>query len=62
MPIWCMNARYAGAAIIIELADVEYGGRRFSCRDPRWTYHIWSLGTTNPAGVASIDSNQSFVA
>jgi uncharacterized glyoxalase superfamily protein PhnB len=36
----------AGATIIIALADVEYGGRGFTCRDPGG--HIWSVGTYDP--------------
>lgn len=40
----------AGAAIIIALADEEYGGRGFTCRDPGG--HIWSIGTYDPWRVA----------
>lgn len=36
----------AGASIIIALADAEYGGRGFTCRDPGG--HIWSIGTYDP--------------
>lgn len=35
-----------GAPIIIALADEEYGGRGFTCRDPDG--HIWSVGTYDP--------------
>jgi len=37
------RAVQAGAEIIIALADEEYGGRGFTCRDPGG--HIWSVGT-----------------
>jgi uncharacterized glyoxalase superfamily protein PhnB len=36
----------AGAAIVIDIVDEEYGGRGFTCRDPEG--HVWSIGTYNP--------------
>ncbi|MFA9215581.1 MAG: VOC family protein [Sphingomonadaceae bacterium] len=36
----------AGAEIVLDLKDEEYGGRGFSCRDPEG--HIWSIGTYDP--------------
>ena len=39
----CERARAAGADILMEAADQEYGGRAYVCRDP-WG-QIWSFGT-----------------
>ncbi|MDB5934614.1 MAG: glyoxalase [Massilia sp.] len=36
----------AGAAIVIDIVDEEYGGRGFTCRDLEG--HIWSIGTYDP--------------
>lgn len=36
----------AGAPILMELKDEDYGGRGFSCRDPEG--HVWSIGTYDP--------------
>jgi uncharacterized glyoxalase superfamily protein PhnB len=36
----------AGAEILIELADADYGGRGFTCRDLEG--HVWSIGTYDP--------------
>ncbi len=36
----------AGATIVIEIVDEEYGGRGFTCRDLEG--HIWSIGTYDP--------------
>lgn len=40
------RAKAAGAEIVTELKDEDYGGRDYSCRDPEG--HIWSFGTYNP--------------
>lgn len=40
------RARAAGAQIVIEIKDEDYGGRGFSCRDPEG--HVWTLGTYDP--------------
>lgn len=40
------RARAAGAQIVIDIKDEDYGGRGFSCRDPEG--HVWSLGTYDP--------------
>jgi uncharacterized glyoxalase superfamily protein PhnB len=40
------RARAAGAEIVMEIKDEDYGGRGFTCRDPEG--HIWSLGTYGP--------------
>ena len=36
----------AGAAIVIDIKDEDYGGRGYSCRDPEG--HIWNFGTYDP--------------
>ena len=36
----------AGAAMVIDIVDEEYGGRGFTCRDLEG--HIWSIGTYDP--------------
>ena len=43
------TAGAAGAEIVTEPHDTEYGGREYSCRDPEG--HVWSIGTY--AGEAS---------
>ena len=45
------RAVQAGAPVLIALADVEYGGRGFTCCDPGG--HIWSVGTYDPWQVAA---------
>lgn len=40
------RAKAAGAAIVIEIKDEDYGGRGFSCRDPEG--HLWNVGTYDP--------------
>lgn len=40
------EATKAGAEIIIDIKDQDYGGRDYTCRDPQG--HIWSFGTYNP--------------
>lgn len=39
-------AKRAGATIIMELKQMDYGGKAFECRDPEG--HVWSLGTYDP--------------
>ncbi len=36
----------AGAEILMELKDADYGGRGYSCRDPEG--QVWSFGTYDP--------------
>lgn len=36
----------AGAEIIIDIKDEDYGGRGYSCRDPEG--HVWNFGTYDP--------------
>lgn len=40
------QSKAAGAEIVIELKDEDYGGRGFSCRDLEG--HLWSFGTYDP--------------
>ena len=40
------RAKAAGAEIVIEIKDEDYGGRGFSCRDIEG--HLWSFGTYDP--------------
>lgn len=42
------RARAAGAAIIRDIADTDYGAREYMARDPEG--HIWSFGTYQPFG------------
>ena len=36
----------AGAEVVMELRDEEYGGRDYSCRDPEG--HLWNFGSYDP--------------
>jgi uncharacterized glyoxalase superfamily protein PhnB len=40
------QARAAGAIIAIDIADQDYGGRGYSCRDPEG--HLWWFGSYDP--------------
>src|ERR1700729_2507726 len=40
------RAKAAGAEIIRELVDTDYGSREFGIRDPEG--HVWSFGTYRP--------------
>lgn len=40
------RARQAGAEILLEIKDEDYGGRGFTCRDLEG--HIWNFGTYDP--------------
>ena len=42
----CARARTAGAEIVMEPADQDYGGRLYSCRDIE--RHLWNFGSYNP--------------
>ncbi|WP_417807912.1 VOC family protein [Thioclava sp.] len=42
----CDRARAAGAEIVMEPKDEDYGGRGFSCRDPE--KQLWNFCTYNP--------------
>ncbi len=40
------RAKAAGAEIVMDIKDEDYGGRGFTCRDPEG--HIWNFGTYDP--------------
>jgi len=40
------RVKAAGAEIVLDIKDEDYGGRGFTCRDPEG--HLWSLGTYDP--------------
>ncbi len=40
------QAKEAGAEILMDIKDEDYGGRGFTCRDLEG--HIWSIGTYDP--------------
>lgn len=40
------TAKAAGAEIVLDLEEKEYGGKGFTCRDPEG--HLWSVGTYDP--------------
>lgn len=40
------TAKAAGAEMVIDIRDMDYGGRAFTCRDPEG--HIWNVGTYDP--------------
>lgn len=40
------RVRAAGARIVIDLRDEDYGGRGFSCYDPQG--HLWNFGSFDP--------------
>ena len=44
------RAKAAGAEMIYELRDTEYGSREFACRDPEG--YFWSFGTYDPTAHA----------
>lgn len=43
----CECARSAGAEIIVDLHDTDYGSRDYAARDPEG--NVWSFGTYRPA-------------
>jgi uncharacterized glyoxalase superfamily protein PhnB len=40
------QAKAAGAQIVLDIKDEDYGGRGFTCRDVEG--HVWSFGTYDP--------------
>jgi uncharacterized glyoxalase superfamily protein PhnB len=40
------RAKAAGAEIVVELRNTEYGSREYSARDPEG--HVWHFGTYLP--------------
>lgn len=41
-----LRAVAAGAKIVMEIQDEDYGGRGYSCRDPEG--HVWNFGSYDP--------------
>jgi uncharacterized glyoxalase superfamily protein PhnB len=39
-------ATAAGATMVLDIRDQDYGGRAFTCRDPEG--HLWSVGSYDP--------------
>ncbi len=44
------RARGAGAEIVMELTDQDYGSREYTARDPEG--HLWTFGTYRPTSAA----------
>lgn len=42
------TAKAAGAEMVLDIRDMDYGGRAFTCRDLEG--HLWSIGSYNPWG------------
>lgn len=40
------HSKAAGAAIVMEISDQDYGGRGYACRDPEG--HLWWFGSYDP--------------
>ncbi len=40
------SAKTAGAKMVLDLEEKEYGGKAFSCSDPEG--HVWHVGTYDP--------------
>ena len=40
------SAKAAGAEMVLDLVQTEYGGKAFTCRDPEG--HLWSIGEYDP--------------
>jgi len=40
------RAKAAGAEIVLDIADQDYGGRLYVCRDPEG--HVWNFGSYDP--------------
>ena len=40
------RAKAAGARIVIDIQDNDYGGRGYSCQDPEG--HVWNFGSYDP--------------
>jgi uncharacterized glyoxalase superfamily protein PhnB len=40
------TAKAAGAEMVLDIRDMDYGGRAFTCRDLEG--HLWSIGTYDP--------------
>jgi uncharacterized glyoxalase superfamily protein PhnB len=44
-PLWA-SAKAAGAEVVMELKEMEYGGKAFTVRDPEG--YLWSVGEYDP--------------
>jgi uncharacterized glyoxalase superfamily protein PhnB len=42
------TAKAAGAEMVLDIRDMDYGGRAFTCRDLEG--HLWSIGSYDPWG------------
>ena len=40
------RAKAAGAEIVMDIEDQDYGGRAYTCRDPEG--HVWNFGSYDP--------------
>jgi uncharacterized glyoxalase superfamily protein PhnB len=40
------TAKAAGAQMVLDIRDMDYGGRGFTCRDLEG--YLWSIGTFDP--------------
>lgn len=40
------RAKAAGAEIVLDIEDADYGGRGYTCRDPEGV--VWNFGSFNP--------------
>ena len=40
------RAKAAGAEILLDIEDQDYGGRAYTCRDPEG--HVWNFGSYDP--------------
>lgn len=45
------SAKAAGAKMLLDLEEKDYGGKGFTCTDPEG--HVWSVGTYDPWEAAS---------
>ena len=45
------TAKAVGAEMLMDLKEMDYGGKAFTCRDPEG--HVWSIGTYDPWGTHS---------
>jgi uncharacterized glyoxalase superfamily protein PhnB len=43
------RAKAAGAEMLLDLEEKDYGGKAFTCRDPEG--HVWSIGEYDPWAV-----------
>jgi uncharacterized glyoxalase superfamily protein PhnB len=40
------TAKAAGAEMVLDIRDMDYGGRAFACRDLEG--HLWNIGSHDP--------------